>query len=69
VGKLEGSILALDSIAVVGSSFVVGSMVVGSKLVCMVVGSMALDSKDRGHSSSLTTLQQQRTKQLMKLKI
>ena len=53
---------------VVGSS-VVGSMAVGSILVCMVVGSMALDSKDRGRSSSLSTLQQQHIQQPMMLMI
>jgi len=46
-------------VLVVGSSFVVegSSFVVGSKLACTLVG-MVLDSMDRGHSSSLCTLQQ-----------
>lgn len=74
VGKLVGSILALVGSMVVGSkavgsSFVVGSMAVGSILVCKVVGSMVLDSKDRGRSSSLTTLQQLHIQLLKKLKI
>lgn len=58
-----GSILVLvgSIVLVVGSSFVVGS-----KLACMVVGSMALDSMDRGHSSSWTASLQQRKLQLMK---